>query len=63
MNRLVVLTFSGRDSGALFAYKKNLTGIKRVVDTRSLVTRLYAHGKDGMTFATINSGKEICRKL
>ncbi|HCJ4334409.1 TPA: phage tail protein [Listeria innocua] len=58
-NRLVnLLTFSGRDSGALFAYKKNLTGIKRVVDTRSLVTRLYAHGKDGMTFATINSGKE-----
>ena len=22
------------------------------------MTRLYAHGKDGMTFATINSGKE-----
>jgi phage minor structural protein len=58
-NRLVsLLTFSGRDSGALFAYRKNLTGIKRVVDTRSLVTRLYAVGKDGMTFASINNGKE-----
>ena len=58
-NRLVsLLTFSGRDSGALFAYKKNLTSIKRVVDTRSLVTRLYAFGKDGMTFASINGGKE-----
>lgn len=58
-NRLVnLLTFSGRDSGALFAYRKNLTGIKRVVDTRSLVTRLYAYGKDGMTFAAINGGKE-----
>lgn len=58
-NRLVsLLTFSGRDSGALFAYRKNLTGIKRVVDTRSLVTRLYAYGKDGMTFAIINGGKE-----
>ncbi len=45
-NRLVsLLTFSGTDSGALFAYKKNLTSIKRVVDTRSLVTRLYAYGK------------------
>jgi hypothetical protein len=44
-NRLVdLVTFSGRDSGALFAYRKNLTGIKRVVDTRSLVTRLYAVG-------------------
>jgi phage minor structural protein len=57
-NKLVHLqTFSGKDSGALFAYKKNLTSIKRVVDTRSLVTRLYATGKDGMTFASINSGK------
>jgi phage minor structural protein len=59
-NRLVsLLTFSGRDSGALFAYRKNLTGIKRVVDTRSLVTRLYAYGKDGMTFASINNGNEF----
>jgi phage minor structural protein len=58
-NRLVsLLTFSGKDSGALFAYKKNLTSIKRVVDTRSLVTRLYAYGKDGITFASINGGKE-----
>jgi phage minor structural protein len=58
-NKLVsLLVFSGRDSGALFAYRKNLTGIKRVVDTRSLVTRLYAYGKDGMTFASINNGKE-----
>lgn len=58
-NRLVhLLTFSGRDTGALFAYKKNLKSIQRVVDTRSLVTRLYAYGKDGMTFASINNGKE-----
>lgn len=58
-NRLVsLLTFSGTDSGALFAYKKNLTSIKRVVDTRSLVTRLYAYGKDGITFASINGGRE-----
>ena len=58
-NRLVsLLVFSGRDSGALFAYRKNLTGIKRVVDTRSLITRLYAFGRDGMTFAAINNGKE-----
>jgi phage minor structural protein len=58
-NHLVsLLTFSGTDSGALFSYKKNLTSIKRVVDTRSLVTRLYAYGKDGITFAAINNGKE-----
>jgi phage minor structural protein len=58
-NKIVhLLTFSGRESGALFAYRKNLNSIKRVVDTRSLVTRLYAYGKDGMTFSLINGGKE-----
>lgn len=58
-NRLVhLLTFGGKDTGALFAYRKNLKSIQRVVDTRSLVTRLYAYGKDGMTFASINGGRE-----
>jgi len=52
-----LLQFSGKDSGALFSYRKNLTGIKRVIDTRSLVTRLFAVGKDGMTFASINHGR------
>lgn len=57
-NRLVhLLTVNGKDSGALFAYKKNMKSIERVVDTRSLVTRLYAVGADGLTFADINSGK------
>lgn len=52
-----LLTFSGKDSGALFSYRKNMKSIKRVVDTRSLVTRLYAYGKDGLTFASINDGR------
>lgn len=57
-NRLVhLLTVYGTDSGALFAYKKNMKSIKRVVDTRSLVTRLYAIGSDGLSFADINGGK------
>jgi len=57
-NRLVhLLTVYGTDSGALFSYKKNMKSIKRVVDTRSLVTRLYAIGSDGLTFADINGGK------
>lgn len=57
-NRLVhLLTVSGKDSGALFAYRKNMKSIQRVVDTRSLVTRLYAFGADGLTFADINNGK------
>ncbi len=58
-NRLVhLLTFGGKDSGALFSYRKNMKSIQRIVDTRSLVTRLYAYGKDGMTFASINNSKE-----
>lgn len=57
-NRLVhLLTVNGKDSGALFAYKKNMKSIERVVDTRSLVTRLYVVGANGMTFADINGGK------
>ena len=35
-----------------------MKSIQRVVDTRSLITRLYAYGKDGMTFASINGNKE-----
>jgi len=53
-----LLTFSGTDSGVLFCYKKNMKSIKRVIDTQSLITRLYAFGKDSMTFASINDGKE-----
>ena len=57
-NRLVhLLTMSGKDSGALFMYGKNMKEIERTVDTTGLVTRLYAYGADGMTFANINSGK------
>ena len=57
-NRLVhLLTVNGKDSGALFAYRKNMKSIQRVVDTRSLITRLYAFGDDGLTFADINNGK------
>lgn len=57
-NRLVhLLTTSGKDSGALFAYKKNMKSIERVVDTRNLITKLYAIGADGMTFADINGGR------
>lgn len=48
-NRIVkLLTFSGEDSGVLFCYKKNMKSIQRVIDTTSLITRLYAYGKDGI---------------
>lgn len=58
-NRLVHLyRVYGKDSGALFMYGKNLKEIERTIDTTGLVTRLYAVGANGMTFASINDGKE-----
>lgn len=47
---------TGIDSGMVFHYKKNMKSIERVVSTTSLMTRLYATGKDGMTFSSINGG-------
>lgn len=46
-----------RRPGVLFSYRKNIKGIEKVVDTTELVTRLYAYGKNGITFAEINGGK------
>lgn len=63
-NKLVnLLTFSGTDSGALFCYRKSMKSIQRVIDTTSLITRLYAVGADGMTFASINDGKPYVEDL
>jgi phage minor structural protein len=47
---------TGQDRGMVFHYKKNMKSIERVISTASLVTRLYATGKDGMTFSSINGG-------
>lgn len=56
-NRLVNLVKStGSDNGMLFHYKKNMKSIERVVSTTGLVTRLYATGADGLTFASVNNG-------
>lgn len=54
--------FFGADHITIQSTKPNCAPIvcfiKRVIDTQSLITRLYAYGKDGMTFASINGGKE-----
>lgn len=58
VNRLVHLRKEiSRRPGVLFAYRKNIKGIERIVDTTELITRLYAYGKNGITFAEINGGK------
>jgi len=47
---------TGTDNGVVFHFKKNMKSISRRVDTSSLITRLYATGKDGLTFSAINNG-------
>lgn len=58
-NRVVSLVpKSGRDIGVAFFYGSGLTDSKRVVDTTSLVTRIYARNADGLTIAGVNNGKK-----
>lgn len=47
----------GKKSGVLFSYQKNMRSIERLTDSTGLITRLYAYGEDGLTFAAINDGK------
>lgn len=47
---------TGGDNGMAFHFKKNMKSIERTASTTSLITRLYAFGKDGMTFASVNGG-------
>ncbi|WP_197517361.1 phage tail spike protein [Microbacterium karelineae] len=52
-----LVTKSGRDVGVAFVYGRGLTESKRVVDTTSLVTRIYARNADGQTIASVNGGE------
>ncbi|UGS26318.1 phage tail protein [Microbacterium resistens] len=52
-----LVTQAGRDRGVAFLYGRGLTESKRVVDTTSLVTRIYARNADGQTIAAVNNGK------
>lgn len=53
-----LVTSSGRDAGVAFFYGNGLTDSKRVVDTTSLVTRIYARNADGVSIAGVNGGKK-----
>jgi len=37
-------------------YRKNIKGIRRKTDPRSICTRLYIYGKDGLTISSLNEG-------
>lgn len=45
----------GTDNGVWMSYRKNLKTIKRTKDSRSVITRLYVYGKDGLSIPPIDS--------
>lgn len=52
-----LLTFSGRRNGLSFLYGRGLTNARRVEDTTTLVTRIYARNAEGVTIADVNGGR------
>lgn len=54
----VVNIKSYTSSGEFFMQDLNMTELGYNGDSSNFVTRVYAYGKDGLTFASINDGKE-----
>jgi len=48
----------GSNKGVYFTDQLNLKDLNTTQDTLNFATRLYARGKDGMTFASVNNGKD-----
>jgi len=46
----------GKNTGASISYNKNADDIEAYYDTRDLITKLYAYGKNDMTIADANDG-------
>lgn len=46
----------GERTENIFKYEKNISGIKRTIDTRNLITRLTFTGKDGIDISEVNNG-------
>lgn len=51
-----LVTDSGRKNGVSFFYGRGLTESRRVVDTTSLLTRIYPRNAEGQTIASVNNG-------
>lgn len=54
-----LLEKQGQDNGVLFAYRKNMKSIQKIVDTKELITKLYVYGRDGLSIADANNGREF----
>lgn len=49
----------GQSRGAYFSDQLNAYKVYKKSDTKEFATKLYARGKDGMTFASINGGNDF----
>lgn len=57
--RLIVIDPAGfKPSGEFLTDELNLKSVGMLGSTTDFATRMYCYGKDGMTFASINDGKE-----
>lgn len=59
LDKMIHLTrpSSGQDTGIFVSLDQNLRATYYKGKSTSLITRLYAEGRDGLTFASINDGK------
>lgn len=46
----------GQKTENIFKYNRNLSGIKRTIDSRNLITRITLTGKDGIDISEVNGG-------
>ncbi len=53
----------GEDRGVYFSDELNLKSLHTSSDTLDFATRLYVRGKDGMTFADINGGRDYVQNF
>lgn len=56
--KVIIAETFGEDRGVYFSDQLNLKSLNTVSDTIDFATRLYAYGKDGLTFAEINNGND-----
>jgi len=47
----------GKKTKNIFKYTRNISEIKRTIDTRNLITRFTMYGKDGVDISEVNDGK------
>lgn len=56
--KINLLNTIGKDTNTVISYEYNTDSIRRNIDSREILTRVYLYGKDGLTIRDINKGFE-----